>query len=91
MVVFYPMSAVLTIFCNILLNPLSPQVHDDLELLSAAPQLIKNIRTRRLTVSEVMHMKEIEDFISDLLSLGACAVQKAHQERQSQMSPLGLL
>lgn len=90
MIIFYPMSAVLTIFCNILQNPLSAQALDDLELLGAAPQLIKNIRIRRLTVNEIIHIKKIEDFISELIRLGSCAIRKAQQERQAQASPFGM-
>lgn len=81
MVIFYPMSAVLTIFCNILLNPLSPQAEDDLELLKTAPRLIKNIRIRRLTMNEIMHIKLIEEFVAELIRLGSCAIQKARLDQ----------
>ncbi|KAI1855206.1 hypothetical protein JX265_006652 [Neoarthrinium moseri] len=80
MVVFYPMSAILTIFCNILLNPLCPRAEGDLELLNSTPELIRGIRFRRLTLNEVMHIKMIEDFVAELIRLGACAIRKAHQD-----------
>ncbi|ORY72148.1 uncharacterized protein BCR38DRAFT_331904 [Pseudomassariella vexata] len=80
MIVFYPMSAILTIFCNILLNPLDPKAKDDLELLASAPQLINAMRMRRLTPNEVIHMKMTEEFVSELTRLGRCAVNKASSD-----------
>ncbi|KAF3764090.1 hypothetical protein M406DRAFT_346418 [Cryphonectria parasitica EP155] len=77
MVLFYPMTAILTIFCNILLKPRDPQAQDDLDLLKTAPELIKKMRTRRLTLKEFIHMKLVEDFIMELIRLGDCAIQKA--------------
>lgn len=82
MVIFYPMSAILTIFCNILLHPLSSNARDDLELLQAAPQFIKNIRIPRLTANEITHMKMIEDFVAELIRLGSHAVLKAQETHQ---------
>lgn len=82
MVIFYPMSAILTIFCNVLLHPLSSNARDDLELLQAAPQFIKNIRIPRLTANEITHMKMIEDFVAELIRLGSHAVLKAQETHQ---------
>ncbi|KAI0120592.1 fungal-specific transcription factor [Xylariales sp. AK1849] len=77
-VLFYPMSAVLTVFCNLLLNPLCSRAQEDLELLKVTPELIKAIRIRRLTPREAIHMTMIEDFVAELTRLGACAITKAH-------------
>ncbi|KAK6062577.1 C6 transcription factor, partial [Seiridium cupressi] len=84
MIIFYPMSAVLTIFCNILLNPGTSRAPDDLELLRTAPELIKGIRIPRLTLDEVMHIKKIEDFMAEVIRLGLCAIQKARHDQHSQ-------
>lgn len=80
MTVFYPVSAVLTIFCNILLNPLDPRAVDDLELLSSTPELIKNMRMRQLTVAEIEHMQLVDTFVAELIRLGNCSITKALQD-----------
>jgi hypothetical protein len=82
MVIFYPMTAILTIFCSILLNPLSSRAGEDLELLRSAPRFIRNIRIPRLTVNEITHMKMIEDFVAELIRLGSHAILKAQDARQ---------
>ncbi|KAI1491413.1 fungal-specific transcription factor domain-containing protein [Biscogniauxia mediterranea] len=81
MILFYPMAAVLAIFCNILLKPLCPASQNDLELLNSAPELIRSLRTRRLSPHEITHMKMIEDFMAELTRLGTCAIMKAHREK----------
>ncbi|ETS78790.1 hypothetical protein PFICI_08643 [Pestalotiopsis fici W106-1] len=83
MVIFYPMTAILTIFCNILLNPLCSRANEDLELLRTAPHFIKNIRIPRLTENEISHMKMIEDFVAELIRLGSHAILKAQGAQQS--------
>ncbi|KAL1962343.1 hypothetical protein VTN77DRAFT_9756 [Rasamsonia byssochlamydoides] len=82
MILFYPMSALLTIFCNILLNPLDPQADEDLELLNRVPELVKGIRIRQLTLNEILHIKLVDDFVAELTRLGKCAVAKARRERE---------
>jgi hypothetical protein len=81
MVVFYPMSAILTLFCNLLLNPLNPQAQEDLELLSTVPDLINAMHTNRLATSEAFQMNLLENFIAELARLGNCAVREAMHDR----------
>ncbi|KAK1572870.1 fungal-specific transcription factor domain-containing protein [Colletotrichum navitas] len=83
LVVFYPMSAILEIFCNLLLHPLHPQSAEDLELLKSVPVLIEGLRTRNLTEKEVAHVKTINDFVAELTRLGKCAMVKERQEQQA--------
>ncbi|KAK9233770.1 hypothetical protein V1525DRAFT_415432 [Lipomyces kononenkoae] len=78
--VFYPITAVLTIFCNILLNPLDPRADEDLDLLNKVPDLIKRIPSRELSLNKVMHIKLTEDFLTELSRLGKCAIIKASKE-----------
>jgi hypothetical protein len=80
MAIFYPLSAVLTIFCNILSNPLDSQSVADAELLLALPELIKNIRTPQLHADMIKHITLIDDFIGELIILIGCAVGKARRE-----------
>ncbi|KAK2793724.1 hypothetical protein FQN52_000676 [Onygenales sp. PD_12] len=76
-IVFYPMSAVLTLFCNLLLNPLDCRATEDLELLSKVPALVRALPISRLTVNELMHIKNLDDFVAELSRLAKCAVAKA--------------
>lgn len=82
MAIFYPLSAVLTIFCNILSSPLDPQSVADAELLLTVPELIKGIRTPNLHVDMIRHIMMIDDFIGELIILIGCAVGKARKEVQ---------
>ncbi|KAL2270586.1 hypothetical protein VTJ83DRAFT_2770 [Remersonia thermophila] len=81
MAVFYPLSAIWIIFCNLLNSPLDPNANVDLELLNSAPLLIKEMRLRRLARDEMAHMKMIDDFVAELARLGNAAVLKARQEQ----------
>ncbi|KAK9485650.1 hypothetical protein V1527DRAFT_466489 [Lipomyces starkeyi] len=78
--VFYPITAVLTIFCNILLNPLDPRADEDLDLLNKVPDLIKGMPIRQLSLNEIMHIKFVQDFVTELSRLGKCAIFKASKE-----------
>jgi hypothetical protein len=79
MVVFYPVSAILTIFCNVLLNPGGAHVMGDLELLSRAPRIIRMLRVRKQlsTSDDTMQLNMLDDFLAELSRLGVCAVNKA--------------
>jgi hypothetical protein len=81
MAVFYPISAIWNIFCHIIYNPLHPHADVDLELLNAAPLLIKEMRLRRLARDEMAHMKMVDDFVAELARLANRAVLKARQEQ----------
>lgn len=81
MVVFYPMSAILTIFCNLLLDPLNAKAGEDMELLQSVPKLIEGMRNRRLTAYEVAHVKMIDEFVLELTRLGTSAIAKAKREQ----------
>ncbi|KAH7632541.1 hypothetical protein B0T09DRAFT_75845 [Sordaria sp. MPI-SDFR-AT-0083] len=81
-IILYPMSAVMTIFCSILLNPLDPQAEDDLRLLESAPDLIKGIRIRRPTQTELLHLKTVDEFMGELMRLGGCAIRRAKEEKR---------
>lgn len=83
-IVFYPMSAVVTIFCNILWDPLHPRAQADLDLLNAAPDLIRTIRRRRMTENEMLHLRVADDFLAELARLARSAIAKAHQEAEAQ-------
>ena len=75
----------ITLFFNILQYPLHERAEQDLELLKAAADLINNLPVRRLTTSEVSHMKLINDFVVELVRLGRCAICKANMERDQEL------
>ncbi|KAK4183344.1 putative transcription factor [Podospora australis] len=87
MMLFYPVSAILTLFCSILLDPLGPQAQDDLELLDSAPHLIRGIRVRQLTENEMLHLKLVDEFVSELSRLANCAIREARRRRDGPTQP----
>lgn len=40
------------------------------------------MRARRLEVSEIIHAEAVEDFVGELVRLGACAIAKAEREER---------
>ncbi|KAL8388769.1 hypothetical protein RB595_008911 [Gaeumannomyces hyphopodioides] len=81
MLFFYPMSAMLTIFCNVLLMPLDPEVKDDVALLESVLELVDEMgQSRRLTPNEVIHLCIMNEFVSELVRLARCAMSKAARE-----------
>ncbi|CAI7673772.1 unnamed protein product [Penicillium viridicatum] len=81
--IFYPMSALLTIFCNILQNPLDPHSREDLGRLNVATVMIERIFSRKLHESELVHFKMVADFIAELKRLAECAIDKAWAEQRA--------
>lgn len=81
--IFYPVSALLTIFCSILQNPLDPRSRDDLDRLNMATVMIERIFTRKLPENEVVHFKLVADFVAELKRLAECAIDKAWREQSA--------
>jgi hypothetical protein len=76
-IIYYPITAVLALFSNILSNPHDESAPGDLEILRAAPSLFKSIPIRKLTLAELTHLKFLDAFTMELARLGGLAVQKA--------------
>ncbi|KAJ5200918.1 hypothetical protein N7449_005721 [Penicillium cf. viridicatum] len=81
--VFYPMSALLTIFCSILQNPLDPHSREDLGRLKVATVMMERIFSRNLPENEIVHFKMVADFIMELKRLAECAIDKAWAEQRA--------
>ncbi|CAI7621355.1 unnamed protein product [Penicillium bialowiezense] len=81
--IFYPMSALLTIFCSILQNPLDPHSREDLDRLNVATVMIERIFSRKLPDTELEHFKLVADFILELKRLAECAIDKAWAEQRA--------
>ncbi|KAK3988921.1 putative transcription factor [Cladorrhinum sp. PSN332] len=84
MMLFYPMSAMVTIFCSILLDPLGENALEDLKLLDAAPDLIRAIKIRQLTRNETVHLRLVGEFVTELSRLCHCAIAQAQRQRAGQ-------
>lgn len=69
----------LTIFCNVIYDPLHPQVDVDLELLQQAPDLVKQMRVRGLPRDETAQVKALDDFVAELARLSFEAITRARQ------------
>lgn len=81
--IFYPISALLTIFCSILQNPLDPRSRDDMGLLRVATVMMRRIFTRKLPENEVAQFKLVADFVVELKRLAECAIDKAWHEQST--------
>ncbi|KAL3469695.1 hypothetical protein BJX99DRAFT_251781 [Aspergillus californicus] len=80
--IFYPMSALLAIFCNILQQPADPQASKDLALLKSATGMLERVFLRQAySVSELVHVKLVADFVNELCRLASCAMDKAWNEQ----------
>lgn len=77
------MSALLTLFCSILQNPLDPHSREDLGRLKVATVMIERIFSRNLPENEIVHFKLVADFIMELKRLAECAIDKAWAEQRA--------
>ncbi|PHH82756.1 hypothetical protein CDD82_4921 [Ophiocordyceps australis] len=80
--VFYPMSALMTVFFNILRNPLDDAASRDVELLSSSYDVIRSMPISRITRLEKDYLQEVDAFIAELYRLGKCAISKSRAEQQ---------
>ncbi|KAJ6011747.1 hypothetical protein N7522_002102 [Penicillium canescens] len=81
--IFYPMSALLTIFCSILQNPLDPHSREDLDRLKVATVMMERVFSRKLPENELVHFKMVADFVTELKRLAECAIDKAWAEQRA--------
>ncbi|EGR49738.1 uncharacterized protein TRIREDRAFT_59760, partial [Trichoderma reesei QM6a] len=76
-VIFYPITAILALFSNMISNPLDESTAGDLEILKSAPTLFRDIPIRKLTMAELTHLKFLDAFSQEPARLGELAIQKA--------------
>jgi hypothetical protein len=72
--VFYPVSAVLTIFCNILLDPLKREAEEDLQLLFESANLIQRLRTGCFPLWRRTNLTHLEDLVVELAKVAQIAI-----------------
>ncbi|RAL08596.1 transcription factor domain-containing protein [Aspergillus homomorphus CBS 101889] len=75
--IFYAVTAVLALFRNVLKNPLGPRL---MTTLRGVPKLMQKFPIRTPTLSVIIHMQFLNNFTTELVRLGACAVSKARQD-----------
>lgn len=79
MVLVYSMTAILTLFCNILLSPNAQHAQDDLVLLGNIPELIRSIHMRQTTAKAVEFKQRSGDMLAEMARLGAVAIQRQRE------------
>jgi hypothetical protein len=77
---FYPISAVVTVFCNLLRNPLDSQAVDDLELLESIPNLARVDRARSSIPPFVLDLSTVDEFVAEVARLAKCAMVTAGRD-----------
>ncbi|KAJ5374303.1 hypothetical protein N7517_006309 [Penicillium concentricum] len=73
---FYPISAIMTLFCYILLKPQDPRAADDLHLLTKVPVVMQAALGHRSGSIEPMQVQFVEDFVEDLSHLAMSAIDR---------------
>ncbi|PTB65256.1 fungal-specific transcription factor domain-containing protein [Trichoderma citrinoviride] len=78
--IFYPISALLSIFFNILRNPQHEYACQDVELLASATKVIRSMPIHRVTTHELEYLRKMDYFIEELTRLSRAAIDKARLE-----------
>ncbi|KAF5706853.1 Mut3p-like transcriptional activator [Fusarium globosum] len=68
-IIFYPMTAISTIFSVALLDKRSDPENERLKLLQGFTRLIRQIPIKRLTVAEISHLEFIEEVVEEMSRL----------------------
>ncbi|GKU14293.1 unnamed protein product [Fusarium langsethiae] len=75
-ILFYPMTAIFTVFSIALVNTQTNSVSSNLILLQDFTRLIRQIPIRRLTVAEISHLAFVEDLVAEMSRLMVATGQK---------------
>ncbi|EXJ68823.1 uncharacterized protein A1O5_07754 [Cladophialophora psammophila CBS 110553] len=79
-VIFYPISAVLTLFCNILLNPASRSASTDAQSLREVLEFVETFLHRAQVFDRhLQHMKRLNEFIAELVEMAGSAIEQARR------------
>ncbi|KAJ5503658.1 hypothetical protein N7463_006532 [Penicillium fimorum] len=73
---FYPISAIMTLFCYVLLKPQDPRAADDLHLLTKVPVVMQAALGNRSDSIEPTKVQFVEDFVEDLSHLANSAIER---------------
>ncbi|EHK21433.1 uncharacterized protein TRIVIDRAFT_180483 [Trichoderma virens Gv29-8] len=78
--IFYPVSALLSIFFNLLRNPQHEYADHDMGLLASATTVIRRMPMHRVTTHELEYLRKMDAFIEELGRLCQAAIAKARHE-----------
>jgi hypothetical protein len=72
---YAPMAA-MPLFMNILIHPLGHTADSDLHILSSISNITRKIPAERLSIEEIEHIREISEFVMELVRLSHSAAWK---------------
>ncbi|KAJ3546216.1 hypothetical protein NM208_g2110 [Fusarium decemcellulare] len=72
---YAPMAA-MPLFMNILIHPLGHTADSDLHILSSISSITRKIPAERLSIEEIEHIREISEFVMELVRLSHSAAWK---------------
>ncbi|KAH9203483.1 putative C6 transcription factor [Leptodontidium sp. 2 PMI_412] len=76
--IFYPLSALFAIFCNILQRPQDPRSSEDLGLLKKSTSMIERIFTRQSSsINESVQIDSLVDLVNELSRLADLAIEQS--------------
>ncbi|KAH7175961.1 fungal-specific transcription factor [Dactylonectria macrodidyma] len=90
LILFYPIVAVLNLFCNILLDPLDPAGVEDLDLVSSVPRSIRILWRRPTIPAHELWFPFMDEFIDEVVRLGRCAIDRAMNQATDDANQGGL-
>lgn len=76
---FYAITAVLTLFCNILSNPHDPDAINDIKLLEDVPVLIRRIPVRKLTLGDWLQLQYMDGLMTELAAICAQVISNSRK------------
>ncbi|KHN93837.1 uncharacterized protein MAM_08316 [Metarhizium album ARSEF 1941] len=74
--IFYPLSALMNLFFNILQNPGHGLAVHDMELLGTTSQIIRSMPIRRVTPHETEYLTKMDKLVAELCRLSKGAIEK---------------
>ena len=77
--IFYPMSALMTLFFSILRNPESEHAIDDVELLAMSSRIIHNMPIQKMNQADTEKLQQVDVFVRELCRLSYSAIQQSQR------------
>lgn len=74
----------MSLFMNILIHPADPRVQVDLGILASTISIFQNAPAQILTHDEIEYIQEMNNFVTELVRLGNCAIWQARKEEKKE-------
>ncbi|KAJ2975517.1 hypothetical protein NQ176_g5478 [Zarea fungicola] len=78
--IFYPMSALMTIFFSILRNPCTDHVQDDLELISRSSTIVRGMPIHTAVPFATEYLRQVDRFVEELHRLAEGGIERGRIE-----------